>query len=72
MMNTRWTLCMCILVGGLLVGCSTPMKRSADAQAVIDEQKAEIMKDYRACLKKYQKPELHAVCERYDAIISSF
>ena len=48
------------------------MKRSADAQAVIDEQKAEIMKDYRACLKKYQKPELHEVCERYDAIISSF
>jgi len=72
MMKARWFLCLCILAGCLLVGCSTPMKRSADAQAVIDEQKAEIMKDYRACLKKYQKPELHAVCERYDAIISSF
>ncbi len=72
MMNARWFLCLCILAGCLLVGCSTPMKRSADAQAVIDEQKAEIMKDYRACLKKYQKPELHAVCDRYDAIINSF
>jgi len=72
MMNTRWFLCLCILVGGLLVGCSTPQKRSAEAQAVIDEQKAEIMKDYRECLKRYHKPEHHAICERYKGIIDSF
>ena len=72
MMNTRWFLCLCILVGGLLVGCSSPQKRSAKAQAVIDEQKAEIMKDYRACLKKYPKPEEHAVCERYKGVIDAF
>ena len=72
MMNLRWFLCLCMLVGGLLVGCSNPKMRSAEAQAVIDEQKAELMKDYRACLKKYHKPEQHAVCERYNAIISSF
>ena len=72
MMNTRWFLCLCILVGGLLVGCSNPQKRSAAAQAVIDEQKAEIMKDYRACLKKYHKPEEHEVCERYKGVIDAF
>jgi len=71
-MNTRWVLCLCILVGGLLVGCSNPQKRSAAAQAVIDEQKAEIMKDYRACLKKYHKPEEHEVCERYKGVIDAF
>ncbi len=71
-MNTRWVLCLCILVGGLLVGCSNPQKRSAAAQAVIDEQKAEIMKDYRACLKKYEKPEEHEVCERYKGVIDAF
>ena len=61
------------LMVGILSGCSAnPEVRSAEAQAVIDEQKAEIMKDYRACLKKYDKPEEHQICERYKKAIEAF
>ena len=61
------------LMVGILSGCSAkPEVRSAEAQAVIDEQKAEIMKDYRACLKKYDKPEEHRICERYKKAIEAF
>ena len=58
---------------GILWGCGgDPEVRSAQAQAVIDEQKAEIMKDYRECLKKYDKPEEHKICERYKKAIEAF
>ena len=62
-----------LLLVGVMSGCSAkPEVRSAEAQAVIDEQKAEIMKDYRACLKKYDKPEEHKICERFKNAIEAF
>ena len=62
----------CLLIPLVVLGCTNPQKRSAEAQAVIDEQKAEIMRDYRDCLKKYQKPEQHAICERYKDVVNAF
>ena len=35
----------CLLIPLVVFGCTNPQKRSAEAQAVIDEQKAEIMRD---------------------------
>ena len=72
MIKQKLILSACILICAL-AGCSAkPEQRSAAAQAVIDEQKAEIMKDYRACLKRYHKPEQHAICERYMKAIEAF
>ena len=37
-----------------LVGCSSPEKRAAEANAEIAEEKANIMKKYSECLEKYE------------------
>jgi len=71
MLTRSWIFC--IVLGIIFsLGCSTPQKRSAKAQAVIDEEKAEIMRDYRACLKKHTDPEEHAICERYKGAMKAF
>lgn len=37
-----------------LVGCSSPEKRAAEANAEIAEEKANIMKKYSECLEKFE------------------
>jgi hypothetical protein len=71
MVTRSWILCIGLWIIFSL-GCSNPQERSDEAKAAINEEKAEIMRDYRACLKKHTDPEEHAVCDRYKSALEHF
>ena len=49
----------------MLVGCASPEQRKAEAEAEYAEQKAEILQDYRRCVKNAgDDSQKLDVCER--------
>ena len=65
MVRTFFVVMMAFFVVGL-VGCSSPEKRAAEADAEIAEEKVNIMKKYSECLEKYEGQEdVSAKCAPY-------
>ena len=59
------------LVG--LVGCSSPEKRAAEAEAEIAEEKVNIMKKYSECLEKYEgQKDVSGKCAPYKEASETF
>lgn len=59
----RYLLCVCAAVGLLaIVGCTSPQERKAEADAAYAEEKLQILKEYRACLKEHPPEEASARC----------
>ena len=56
MVRTFLVVMMAFFVVGL-VGCSSPQKRAAEADAEIAEEKVKIMKKYSECLEKFEGQE---------------
>jgi hypothetical protein len=50
-----------LLMAGML-GCTTPQNRKAEADAAIAEEKLQILKEYRACLKANRAEEASEKC----------
>jgi len=74
MVRTFFVVMMAFFIVGL-VGCSSPEKRKAEADAEIAEEKAKIMKKYGECLEKYEgKKDVSEKCAQYkeasEAVIS--
>ena len=56
-----------------LVGCSSPEKRAAEADAEVAEEKAKIMKKYTECLEKYEgKEDVSEKCAPYKEASEAF
>jgi hypothetical protein len=56
-----------------LVGCSSPEKRAAEANAEIAEEKANIMKKYSECLEKYEgQKDVSEKCAPYKEASETF
>ena len=51
-----------LLFGFGLWACSSPQERKLEAEAEFYEQKTEMLKEYRACLKKYEGKENQGQC----------
>ncbi len=57
----------------VLVGCSSPQKRQATAEAEIAEEKANIMKKYSECLEKYEgEKDVSEKCAPYKEASETF
>ena len=74
MVRTFFVVMMAFCIVGL-VGCSSPEKRAAEAEAEIAEEKAKIMKKYGECLEKYEgEKDVSEKCAQYkeasEAVIS--
>lgn len=62
----------CLVVAGL-TGCQSAQERAAEADAQIQEEKLEIMRDYRACLKKYEgKKGMESRCDQLRKAAEAF
>ena len=56
-----------------LVGCSSPEKRAAEANAEIAEEKAKIIKKYSECLEKYEgAKDASEKCAQYKEASETF
>ena len=56
-----------------LTGCKSAQERAAEANAQIQEEKLQIMKDYRACLKKYEgKKGMESSCDQLRKAAEAF
>ena len=56
-----------------LVGCSSPQKRQATAEADIAEEKLKIMRQYNECIQKYEGQEdVSAKCAPYKEASEAF
>ena len=56
-----------------LVGCSSPQKRQAEADAQIAEEKVKMMQQYNECLKKNEGQEdISAKCAHYREASEAF
>lgn len=54
----------CFIIG--FVGCSSPEKRIAEAEAEVAEEKVKFMKKYGDCLEKYEGQEnVSEKCAQY-------
>ncbi len=62
----------CLVVAGL-TGCQSSQERAAEADAQIQEEKLHIIKDYRACLKKYEGKEgKESACDQLQKAAEAF
>ena len=72
MVRTFFVVMMAFFVVGL-VGCSSPEKRAAEANAEIAEEKAKIMKKYSECLEKYEgAKDASEKCAQYKEASETF
>lgn len=54
----------CFMIG--LVGCTSPEKRAAEAEADVAEEKVKFMRMYGDCLEKYEGQEdVSEKCNQY-------
>ena len=72
MVRTFFVVMMAFFVVGL-VGCSSPEKRAAEAEAEIAEEKVNIMKKYSECLEKYEgQKDVSEKCAPYKEASETF
>ncbi|MDH5588049.1 MAG: hypothetical protein OEZ05_15635 [Nitrospirota bacterium] len=72
MIRTLLVVILVFFVAGL-VGCSSPEKRAAEADAQIAEEKVKIMKKYSECLEKNEgKKDVSEKCAPYKEASETF
>ena len=72
MVRTFLVVMMAFFVVGL-VGCSSPEKRAAEADAEIAEEKVSIMKKYSECLEKFEgQKDVSEKCAPYKEASETF
>jgi len=72
MVRTFFVVMMAFFVVGL-VGCSSPEKRAAEAEAEIAEEKVKIMKMYSECIEKNAgKEDASEKCAQYKEASETF
>jgi len=72
MVRTFFVVVMAFFVVGL-VGCSSPEKRAAEADAEIAEEKVKIMKMYSECIQKHAgKKDASEKCAQYKEASETF
>ena len=72
MVRTFFVVMMAFFVVGL-VGCSSPEKRAAEANAEIAEEKVNIMKKYSECLEKFEgQKDVSEKCAPYKEASETF
>jgi cytochrome c biogenesis protein ResB len=72
MVRTFFVVMMAFFVVGL-VGCSSPEKRAAEADAEIAEEKVNIMKKYSECLEKFEgQKDVSEKCAPYKEASETF
>ena len=72
MVRTFFVVMMAFFMVGL-VGCSSPEKRAAEADAEIAEEKVNIMKKYSECLEKFEgQKDVSEKCAPYKEASETF
>jgi len=72
MVRTFFVVMMAFFIVGL-VGCSSPEKRAAEANAEIAEEKVNIMKKYSECLEKFEgQKDVSEKCAPYKEASETF
>ena len=72
MVRTFFVVMMAFFVVGL-VGCSSPEKRAAEADAEIAEEKVKIMKMYSECIQEHAgKKDASEKCAQYKEASETF
>ena len=72
MVRTFFVVMMAFFIVGL-VGCSSPEKRAAEAEAEIAEEKVNIMKKYSECLEKHEgQKDVSEKCAPYKEASETF